>query len=191
MPLPTPVPREEMHCRNIEMRGYRREDGLYDIEGRITDVKTQLFSSLGGRTVEPGQFLHDMWVRLVIDEDMLVIDVQAITDASPYAECPNAAPGLGVLKGERLAKGWRAAIAKKLAGASGCTHIKELLNAMGTAAYQSMTAIRKAREAVMIHDKRRPAGIDSCLAHASDGRLVLQLWPEFHTGKSGGKAQKQ
>ena len=190
MPLANPVPREELHCRTIEMRGYRREDGLYDIEGRITDVKTHPFTSIGGRSVEPGNHLHDMWVRLVIDEDMLVIDVQATTDASPYAACPGAAPGLSVLKGERMAKGWRAAISKKLAGVDGCTHIKELLNAMGSAAYQSLTPIRKAREAVMIHDKRRPAGIDSCFAHASDGSLVLHRWPEFHTGKTGSKEQK-
>ena len=189
MPLPAPVPREEIHCRTIQMRGYRREDGLYDIEGRITDVKTHPFSSIGGRSVEPGSPLHDMWVRLVIDEDMLVIDVQAITDASPYAACPGAAPGLSAIKGERLAKGWRAAIAKKLAGVDGCTHIKELLKAMGSAAYQSLTPIRKAREAV-IHDKRRPASLNSCLAHASDGDLVLFRWPEFHTGKPVSKEQK-
>ena len=32
MPLPLSVSREEVHCRRIEMRGYRRADGMYDIE---------------------------------------------------------------------------------------------------------------------------------------------------------------
>ena len=106
MPLPKPVAREELHNRTIEMKGYRREDGLFDMEGRITDIKAHPFQPSGGRYVEPGTTLHDMWVRLVIDEDLVVREVHAVTDAHPFPECPGAAPGLSVLKGVLLSRGW-------------------------------------------------------------------------------------
>ena len=33
------VIREEIHHCRIEMRGFRRSDGLYEVEGRVTDRK--------------------------------------------------------------------------------------------------------------------------------------------------------
>ena len=35
MPLPDSGPREAMHHRAIDMQGYRRADGWFEIEGRI------------------------------------------------------------------------------------------------------------------------------------------------------------
>ena len=40
MPLSTPAPRQLMHNRAIECRGYQREDGRWDIEGHLVDTKT-------------------------------------------------------------------------------------------------------------------------------------------------------
>jgi len=40
MPLPPSAPRDELHVRRIELRGYRRHDGRYDIEARMVDTKT-------------------------------------------------------------------------------------------------------------------------------------------------------
>ena len=40
MPLSTSAPRQLMHNRAIECRGYQREDGLWDIEGHLVDTKT-------------------------------------------------------------------------------------------------------------------------------------------------------
>ena len=54
------------------MRGYRRKDGLFDIEGCIRDVKATPYQPSGGRYVEPGTQLHDMWVRLTIDANLVV-----------------------------------------------------------------------------------------------------------------------
>ena len=40
MPLSPPEARERLHTRSIEINGYRRSDGLYDIEAHLTDTKT-------------------------------------------------------------------------------------------------------------------------------------------------------
>ena len=36
--------REELHFRRIDMRGYRRSDGLLEVEGRVTDRKPTDFT---------------------------------------------------------------------------------------------------------------------------------------------------
>ena len=43
MPLPAPAPRQLLHKRVVQCWGYRREDGLWDIEGRLVDTKTYPF----------------------------------------------------------------------------------------------------------------------------------------------------
>ena len=39
MPLPPSLDRELLHIRNIDLRGFRRSDGSFEIEGRVTDIK--------------------------------------------------------------------------------------------------------------------------------------------------------
>ena len=40
MPLSPPVGRQHLHTRRVTCQGFFRDDGLWDIEGRITDEKT-------------------------------------------------------------------------------------------------------------------------------------------------------
>lgn len=171
-----------MHTRTIEMRGYSREDGYFDIDGRITDIKTEEFVSESSRVVRAGEPLHDMWIRLVIDKDLHVHDVVAVTDASPHPACTEATKYLERLKGLSMWGGWRAAVGERLAGAEGCAHIKELLNVMASAAYQSLTVLRK-QNTVPAGDER-PKKLDSCLAYSVRGPLVMKKWPQFFMGGS-------
>lgn len=46
--------RRLIHQRHVECRGYLRPDGLWDIEGRLEDVKTHPVLLDEGRTVETG-----------------------------------------------------------------------------------------------------------------------------------------
>jgi len=171
-----------MHFRKIDMQGYRRPDGLYEIEGRLTDTKSDPFTvDVEGHTIAPGNYLHDMWVRLVVDEDLLVHEASACTDASPYGECPQAAPGIARLKGARIESGWRAAIQQRLGGAQGCTHMRELLFTMGSAAYQTLAPIRRHKN-MALDRKGHPIKLDSCLAYRSEGELARHKWPAFYTG---------
>ncbi|MCC6867207.1 MAG: DUF2889 domain-containing protein [Burkholderiales bacterium] len=51
MPLPASPHRTELHLRRIEMRGYRRDDGFYEIDGRVTDTKTHDLTTPSGTQV--------------------------------------------------------------------------------------------------------------------------------------------
>ena len=75
---------------------------------------------------------------------------------------------------------------ERLAGVEGCAHIKELLNVMPSAAFQSLTPVRRQRMAEQ-GTAVRPVMIDSCLAYSAAGPLVQKKWPQyFRKPDSGG-----
>ena len=79
MPLSEPAAREKLHTRTVTCEGFRRADGLWDIEGHMTDVKTYGFDNSWRGRVEPGEPLHGMWLRLTIDEDFTIRAAEAFT----------------------------------------------------------------------------------------------------------------
>ena len=127
MPLPPSLDRELLHARNIDLRGFRRSDGAFEIEGRVTDIKHHSFQPPGRDAPLPvGVPIHDMSVRLVIDDNMQISEVTAVTDVGPYKDCPEATESLNALRGASIGPGWTARV-KGLLGAQSCTHLVELL----------------------------------------------------------------
>lgn len=178
------VSREELHFRRIDMRGFRRSDGLFEIEGRVVDRKPHEFvHPAGGRTVPANEPMHDMGVRLVFDENMLVHEVHTFTDSAPYPPCPEGGRALQSLKGLRMAGGWNKEVRSRLSGARSCMHLMELLGPMATVAFQSLAKVRMA-EPEKLDANGRPLNIDSCYAYAADGPVVLKRWPQFHRPKA-------
>jgi hypothetical protein len=187
MPLPPAVPREELHLRRYELRGYRRRDGLYDIESRMTDTKSKALTLQSGRVVEKGEPIHDMWIRVVVDDDLHVVDVVAATDSSPFGICREATATLQTIKGMRIAAGWTMAVKGKLAGKKGCTHLTEMLLPLATVAFQTLAPARLAKPPA-VDANGRPRKIDTCYAYASDREVVLERWPQFYDGPEKSKS---
>lgn len=106
MPLSQPAERELLHSRDIEIRGYRRADGLYDIEAQLTDTKSQGFANRDRGYIEAGEPVHGMWLRLTVDEEKTIIASEAASDYTPYAICPAAAPNFARLAGLRIKPGF-------------------------------------------------------------------------------------
>jgi len=181
MPLSPPVAREPLHRRQVECRGYRRQDGLWDIEGHIVDTKAYSFPNAFRGEILAGEPLHGMWVRLTIDDNMVVQDIEAVTDYAPYRPCPDITPNFKKLKGLRIAPGWNQAVKDRLGGVEGCTHLVELLGPVATTAYQTMVSLRMKKLSETPANKR-PAVLDTCHAYKSDGEVVRERWPAFYTG---------
>lgn len=172
------VEREEIHHRQVDLRFFRRSDGLYEVEGRLVDRKTHPFRRvLHDVDTPPGTALHDITVCLVIDEDMLVHDATAILAATPFGICREAANTLTPLKGLRIGAGWNKRVRELLGGAASCTHIMEILGPMATTAYQGFAPQRLARFASPDNHEHR-AKIDSCYAYGKDREVVARLWPK-------------
>ena len=115
MPLPPPdCAREPSHQRSITINAYARSDGLWDIEGHLTDAWTQPVPCAGGM-LPPGQPMHSMRLRLTLDRTATIVAVQAATDAGPDGE---AAARSRPTTASWWACAWRAAGATPSAGCS-------------------------------------------------------------------------
>ena len=171
------VERQELHHRQLEIRFFQRSDGLFEVEGRLLDRKSHPFRRLlQDRDTPAGTPLHDILVRLVIDESLLVHDASATLAASPFEVCRGAANTLAPLKGLRIGAGWNKRVRELLGGAASCTHVVELLGPMATTVYQGLAPQRLARMTQQGSEEHK-SKIDSCYAYASDREVVARLWP--------------
>jgi hypothetical protein len=179
MPLPKSTPRKLLHTRVIQLRGYEREDGLIDIEAHMTDTKPYTFSNIERGTIPAGDPLHEMWLRLTIDQSLTIQAVQAAMDSTPHSVCPAIIPNFQRLVGISIAKGFLKAAAQQLGGIDGCTHLRELLAQMGTVAYQTMFSIRGHRKPEDPSDPTKPRRIpamllNTCHTYSETGPLAVQ-----------------
>ena len=182
MPLSAAAPRKLMHTRAIECKGYERADGLWDIEAHLVDTKTYAHSRRqGGRDRAAGEPVHDMWLRLTIDLDMVIHAAEARTDEGPYPICGDVTVNFKALAGVKIGRGWRRDIAERLGGVKGCTHLVELLGPLGTTAFQATGRARSARETAR-PSSRKPYQLNSCHVYADDAEAVRERWPAFYTG---------
>jgi hypothetical protein len=180
MPLSEPVEREHIHTRVIDCRGYRRSDGLWDIEGQLTDKKTYDFENRFRGTVEAGSPVHDMWIRLTLTEDLEVTGCEAITESHPFRVCPDIAPDYSGIVGTSIRPGWTRTIGKILGKEKGCTHLSTLLRALAITAVQTILPLRKSDSLLSADAERKPPHLDSCHALRSDGPLVEEMYPKWY-----------
>lgn len=183
MPLSKSAPRALSHSRDITLRGYEREDGLWDIEAHLIDTKSYSFPNEDRGGIGAGEPLHEMWVRLTIDIDLKVHDAEAVTDASPFTDCPSITPVFKQLIGMSIGPGWNRRIKEMMGGACGCTHLTELLGPMATTAYQTLVRARNEYSGSPNNEaKEPPPYLNTCHMLSTDGPIVAKQWPQFYTG---------
>ena len=174
MALPEPVARRHVHTRAVTYHGYRREDGLWDIEAHLRDSKPFAFSVPSEVAWQANEPIHDLEIRLTIDADFVVHAVAVAMNSVPHAGCPQAQPPMQRLVGARLSKGWRRTIEQHLAGIEGCTHLRELLFNMATAAFQTMTSVFVQKD-----EHTPPPHLGQCRAWDFGGPVVQKVYPMF------------
>ena len=177
MPLPiSEIERELVHTRRVRYEGYRRADGLWDIEAHITDVKSHDCALRTG-VRRAGLPIHDMVVRVTIDRKFNVVDALAVSDAVPYpGGCETIGPAYRKLIGLNLVRKFRDGLKERMGGVQGCTHITEMLAGLPTAAIQSMAGeMREERP-----PGRKPFQLDHCHAMDTTGETVRQWYPEWY-----------
>ena len=164
MPLTPPSPRSLAHSRTINCRGYQRDDGLWDIEGHLVDTKPFPIPNRDrGGEIPPGEPLHDMRVRLTLDDTLRIVDAEAVIDWSPFSRCRGATQSFDRLIGLRIAPGWNRQVRRLIGGEAGCTHINEMLAQMATTAIQTIYGVRQ-RDGTISDDERKLVSLQRCYA---------------------------
>ena len=180
---PSAFTRTPLHTRAVTYRGFSRSDGLWDIEGRLVDTKDYAYEKFEGGRLEPGSPAHHMFVRLTVDDALKIVDVETDMLATPFGECVKAVEPMRRLIGATLGKGWRKTIDSAIGGVEGCTHLRELLFNMATAALQAippyMQHQRRERGDAPTQDPQAPPYIGQCLSWRRDGPAVQRIYPQF------------
>ena len=193
MPLSVPSPRRALkHTRTIRVEGFAREDGLWDIDARITDVKTTEVPLASG-VLPPNMPLHDLSLRLTVDTRLNILAVEAVSDAVPYAGyCDTIAPAYQKLVGLNLMRRFRADVKERLGGIAGCTHLTEMAQVLPTAAMQALAGeVFGTRDAASNDTGTdKPLQLDRCHALRTDGAAVALYYPRWYVGEAGPKQAK-
>ena len=179
MPLPvTEVERELTHTRRVRYEGYKRADGLWDLEAHLTDIKNHDYQLKTG-VRRAGQPVHNMWVRVTIDREFNIVDAACVADAVPYENgCETIAPAYRRLVGLNLLKGFRKNVHELLGGVRGCTHVTEMLGGLPTAAIQTFAGEMPEERA----DGPKPFQLDQCHALETTSNTVKKWYPKWYRG---------
>ena len=181
MPLSHPVPRALRHTRAIQVEAYARDDGLWDLDARITDVK-QGDTTLASGLRPGGAPVHDLRLRITINHELTIVDAEAASDAVPYPGfCDTIAPAYKSLVGLSLLHHFRLKLKDRLSGVLGCTHLTELAQILPTAAIQAYASdVIQTRDGLDDDQSpTRPFQIDKCHALRADGPAVAIYYPRW------------
>ncbi len=182
MPLPEPfAARTLAHTRVLRFETYRREDGLWDVEGHLTDHSNHDVNLVWGGIRSRGDALHDMVIRLTVDDTLRIVDALAVSDMHPYPGiCSRIEPDYKCLVGLTLARGFRKNVQELFGGVRGCTHLTEMLGNFPTAMIQAMASRRQHGDV-----KDKPPQLDRCHALDTRGEIVAQYYPRWAGDKNG------
>ncbi len=183
MPLPEPsASRQRIHLRSIMLEGWKRADGLWDIEARLTDCKDHDYPLASGMR-RRGDPVHDMWVRVTIDRGFNVLGAAVSSDAVPYpGGCDTIAPAYRQLVGLNLSRGFRRTVGEMFEGVRGCAHVTELLLSLPTAAIQTFASeVRETDDSA-----GKPFQLDRCHALETSSETVRRYYPRWYRSKKVG-----
>jgi hypothetical protein len=181
--------RTPVHTRSIACTSYRRADGLWDIEARIEDRKHYAFSMLEGGPIPADAPYHGMQVTFTVDDRLKVVRVVGEMPAIPFEECRDAPAPLQRLVGLTLGRGWRKAVDAALGRSGSCTHMREMLYLVPSAAIQAIPGYghhmsgRRWPPEIPATTTEPPHFIGGCVSWRQDGAVVLRHYPQFHKAK--------
>jgi hypothetical protein len=167
------------HRRSIDVQVFARGDGFWEVDAHICDIKTRDVKLAGG--VRPaGQPIHDMLLRVVIDEQFNILESGAQTSWMPYAgQCDQHGDAYAQLVGLNLLKGFYSNVKTRLGGVRGCTHITELTQVLPTAVVQAFAGeVMDIREDAV--NDTPPFQINRCHALKDDAPAVQQHYPRWY-----------
>ncbi len=190
MPLSSPAAREHIHTRKVQCEGFRRADGLWDIEGHITDTKTYGFGNRERGQVPPGAPIHDMSIRLTVDDGLTIHARRGDDRRQPLSHLPQrhaefSAPGRPPDRarfsqiGARTSRRHRGLHPSGRAVGPGRHHRVPDRDAAGAA--RSLQAERGRTEPRPAAAAQRPLPplLNSCYAFSDEREVVARQWPDF------------
>lgn len=177
MPLSQPLrPRRKVHTRQITIEGYRRDDGMLELDACLRDTK-EVDYVLASGVRRAGDPVHEMHIRVTLDASFVIVDVEACSERVPYkGSCDTIAPAYKQLIGLNLLRGFRRTVSEMFADVRGCSHLTELLLSLPTAAVQTEATFRRDNE----DSGEKPFQLDRCHALETSAEAVRKYYPKWY-----------
>ncbi len=180
MPLPTPAATRQLkHRRQIDVQVFARGDGLWEVDAVLTDTKTRVANMADGPR-PPGTPIHEMLLRLVVDQRLNILEAGSETRWMPYpGHCTEHGDAYAQLAGLNLLQNFHRQVRERLGGVRGCTHLTELAQVLPTAVVQAFAgAVIDTRG--QAEGATQPFQLDRCHALRTDGEVVRLHYPRWH-----------
>ena len=189
MPTPEKNTQEKarrlLHRRAIDCDGYLREDGLWEVEARLVDTKTFLQRDQFRGDLPPGSPVHDIRLRLAVDDSLTIREAETNMAATPYPTCIEVDGILQRLVGEQIGRGFRETVRRKIGKLETCTHLSELLGPAVTTLFQTMSYGKRPDGGDSMDGHREtmepPFFLNGCRSWRTDGPIVAKVLPQFAT----------
>jgi hypothetical protein len=196
MPLPPPdTAREPLHTRTLRVNAFERDDGQWDLEAELIDVKAYDFPRKNGSVHRAGEPVHHILLRVTVSEDYTITAAVAAYEAAPFNQhCSSISTAYQGLVGMNLMKNFRQAVKLRFFRTAGCTHLTELSYVLPTVAIQARANRRRREEkdiSVQGSDSgKRPFQLEGCHALRLDGEPVREFYPQWYKAPvSGGQTR--
>lgn len=180
MPLSNPTPRRPVHRRRVEAQAYRRDDGLWDLDAHLHDSKAFDTNDFRRGLIPAGGPIHDMWVRVTIDQGFIVQAVESSSDATPFEPCAASRDEFSALVGAPIGKGFQRRVRDSFGGRKSCTHLVALFDSIATTAYQAMCGGPDPRGEDPVswpaRRERKPFFVDGCRVWREEGETVAMVY---------------
>lgn len=177
------VQRKAIHQRRVTYDAYVRDDGDFDIEGHLVDERTYDSINPDRGTIAAGTPVHDIRIVVTVTARLVVTAIHSEMRTTPVDECHQTQPALQALVGKTMGRGWRKTINEAMGGVAGCTHMRELLFNMATAAYQAVPIYERFNPdnmAAAFQMSEPPPHLNQCMTWRLDGEPVKRIYPQFY-----------
>ncbi len=166
---------ENVHQRDLKIKTFKTENNQIIVEGSLIDNRLIDIHHHSG-VVKPAGTVHFMVIRLLVDSEFTIREVETEMPCHPHDECPETINSLQQIKDLKITRGFTMKIKEMFGKGKGCSHLSELIIAMGPATVQgaftafSSTPLPESRRETM-----KPFLQDTCWVWRKDGNAIKKL----------------
>lgn len=192
---PSTRSRASSHLRTVAVESFECEDGTIELELRLVDQKRFGFVDRERGKREPGAPVHGINVRVSINRDLEVLNIETDLEFMPFSYCQGGSGNASKLIGKQLDRGWRRSVREAMGSTHGCTHLAELLCLAPTVAFQTTAiGLSSAGRALGAEDATHtepPFFIGGCFSWAPDSPITEKYFPQFRAGDAKDENDQQ
>lgn len=168
-----------VHERRLEFKTYAVSDDKIIVEGRLKDDRFVPRYHLDGRLSPPGK-VHRICVRLLLGGwPLSILDSEAEMPVVPHDECRSLQDTVKNVIGLTITHGYGDRVIEHIGGVKGCTHMVQLIVAMGNAGLHGYWAhrlkIHRPLPGTLEQIPELDYVIDSCMLWKKDGPLLKNI----------------